>query len=103
MLDRENFLKWQATREEADREWRTKEAEKDRQWRAEQEKIRSRKEEEGQRLRLRWEIIIFGVIVTLILVAAQIASAFIGRGDLFGSAPVRQVSDTRGLQPPVNP
>jgi hypothetical protein len=52
---------------------------------------------------LRWEIIIFGVIVTLILVAAQIASAFIGRGDLFGSAPMRQVSDTQGLQPPEGP
>ena len=52
----------------------------DREWRAAQEVIQRELQERQSRSRFRWEIIIFGILVTAALVVGQIFSAFIERG-----------------------
>ena len=68
MLDRVLIAEREDRRDREQREWQERMAKENRDW------------QEGQgRSRLRWEIIVFGLIVTLALVASQIAAAFIAR------------------------
>ena len=73
MMMNEATLKIQRDESEADRNWRERQARRDHQWRRSEAKWRQR------------ELLVMGVIVTLVSVAAQIVSAFIERGDLFKS------------------
>lgn len=72
MLDQKRKQESEARREHEDREWRERQEEKQRIW----------QEQQGYK-RLRWEIIIFGVLVTLALIGGQVFAAFIQRGSLW--------------------
>lgn len=73
MIWSEESLKIQRETHAAELKWREDQADRDHKW---------RKEEAAWRKKELW---VMGVIVTLVSVAAQIASAFIERGDLFKS------------------
>ena len=83
MIDRKMMLEYQERREDADRKFR-KDIE---------DKAEERHKVQMQTLRsgLRWEIIVFGLIVTLVLVISQVASAFIERGSFLGQGPQRPI------------
>ncbi len=72
MMDRDKMLKWQTEREEVDRKWREDQRKDDLLWRADQEQKASR--------RHRWDLIIIGIVATLLICGATIAAAFIARG-----------------------
>ena len=72
MIDRQWMMKYQERREREDKEWREQQEDKQRNWMQSQSKQR-----------FRWEIIVFGILVTLALIGGQILAAFIERGDLF--------------------
>ena len=81
MLLTEASLRIQKEQAEADREERRRREEADRRWRDDQ----SAKDHAWREAESRWrrhELIVMGGIVTLISVVAQIAAAFIERGDL---------------------
>lgn len=72
MLDEQWKREFEATRLQEDHEWRGSQEDRMREW-------QQRRDER----RLRWEIIVFGVIVTLILAGSTIVAALIQRGILF--------------------
>ena len=74
MLDRQWLLDFQSRREQADREWREEQRHLDLEWREEQEKKASK--------RHRWDLIVFGLIVTSILSVTTIIAAYIERNSL---------------------
>jgi len=75
MLDRQWLLDFQAKREQEDRDWREHERIEDLEWREKQEQ-----KAEG---RHRTDLIIIGIVATLLICAVTIIAAFIERGSLF--------------------
>jgi len=72
MLDRKWLLDFQAKREQEDKQWREEQRRSDLQWREEQDKKAEK--------RHRWDLIILGIVVTIIVSFATVASALIQRG-----------------------
>lgn len=69
MLDQRQLLTFQKEREDSDREWRRSQAEQDHIWRRDEARWR------------RIELVVMGIIVTLVTVVTNIVCAFIQRGD----------------------
>ena len=69
MLDREWQRGFEATQREQDRQWQTQQ----------EERAENRHQDQMNTLRSqhRWELIVFGVFVTFLVVASTIAGAFI--------------------------
>ena len=64
MLDRQELLRWQADREDADRTWRTKEAKRERRW---------RRKQASSEVFWRWvQILVFGVAGAIVAIAAAV-------------------------------
>ncbi len=72
MLDRQWVIEYQERREMEDKKWREQQEDRQRAWMGKQGKQR-----------FRWEIIIFGGVVTLALIGGQIVAALIQRSILF--------------------
>jgi len=72
MQREERRMNFQAEREDADRKWREEQRREDLRWREEQE--------EKAEKRHRWDLIILGVVATLIICIATIVAAYIERG-----------------------
>ena len=66
-----------------DREWRQEQDEKLRDWQETQETKRQDREASRSRTMFLWQVLIFGGLVTVALVAGQIVAALIQRGLLF--------------------
>lgn len=94
MIQQEKLLEWQRERENAAREWEERQARSDKEWREKEASVASS--------RHRWELILLGLLVPAGGIAAQIASAFIERGDLFSKSEVKSAApaDTAKPQPP---
>ncbi len=75
ILDRKQQSDFQLKRGREDKEWRDEQRQKDLKWREEQDK----KAESRHRL----DLIVLGIIVTLIIAAVTILAAFIERGSLW--------------------
>ena len=75
-------LEFQAKREDEEREFRKQMAEAERIWRDQQEEKMRTWQAQQSRSRLRWEIIIFGILVTVAIIGGQVLAAFIQRGSL---------------------
>jgi hypothetical protein len=75
ILDRQRQLDFQVKREKEDKEWRNEQRLKDLEWREEQDK-----KAEG---RHRVDLIVIGIIATIIIAVATILAAFIERGCLW--------------------
>ncbi len=75
MLDRKWQLEFQAKSEKEDRQWREEQRRKDLEWRNTQEEKATK--------RHRWDLIILGIVVTLIIAIVTILAAFIKRGSLW--------------------
>jgi len=86
-IDREEERKFQDARLKEDREWRELQDEKSRAWQVQQEERSKEWQEQQAKGRLRWEVVIFGILVTLALLGGQILQAFVARGSLFGTGP----------------
>ncbi len=71
MLDRKWMLNYQAAREKEDKQWRDDQRRRDLEWREKQEKSAEN--------RHRWDLIIVGIVATLVLSFSAIAAALIER------------------------
>ena len=84
ILDRQWMQEYQAEREDADKAFRQRL----------EDSAQVRHDEQINEVRrgLTKEIVVFGVGVTIILIIAQIAGAFIGRGSWLGSGPQQTIT-----------
>ena len=90
MRDRDHITEREDRRDQAQRDWQEEMAKKARTWQESQGKIR-----------LRLEILIFGVLVTLILAGSQIFAAFIDRDSIVVEPPTVIVQPAEvNVQPP---
>ena len=80
MLDRERLLQFEENRQSADVAFRREEAEAVRQWQAEEAEKNRIFQQQTMASRTRKDILVFGFFVTLFIVLATIAGAFIERG-----------------------
>ncbi|TXT21823.1 MAG: hypothetical protein FD138_3960 [Planctomycetota bacterium] len=69
MLDQKQLLAYQKEREDSDRQWRQSQAQQDYVWRRDEARWR------------RIELVVMGIIVTLVTVVTNVVCAFIQRGD----------------------
>ena len=82
MIDRERMQQWQIEREEADRQWRSEQEGHQRESQRQQADDQRKWQAEQNRGQFRGQLIAFGILVTIAVVAAQIISAFIERGSI---------------------
>jgi hypothetical protein len=75
MLDRKWLMEFQAAREKEDKEWRESQRREDLLWREKQEKKAEK--------RHRTDLIIIGIVATILICLVTIIAAFIERGSLF--------------------
>ncbi len=68
---------------EEQKEWQEARVREDREWRIVQEEITRQRQEQQSTKRLRWELLVFGLLVTAAVIFGQIAAAFISRGSWF--------------------
>ena len=104
MIDREHRAKWEADREEADRKFRAQMAADERQWRETQEDETHIWQENQSKSILKANLLIFGLLVTAVIVGSTIISAFIERGSLWGQGsrePIEITIQQEPQQPPI--
>lgn len=75
MLDRQWQLDYQAKREKEDKEWREEQRRLDLQWREDQDRKSGK--------RHRWDLVIIGIVATLLICASTMVAALIERRILF--------------------
>ena len=93
MRDRERLLQLEEDRRQTDARFRREEAEAARQWESEESRKNREFQQKMMASRTRKDILVFGVIVTALIVAATILGAFIERGFWWeGRSPVTMPS-----------
>ena len=85
IVDRELWREWLVRRQDEDREFREKQRCLDAEWRQQQAREEATwrlEQERHSRARFRWELLVFGILVTAVLAAAELVSAFISKGSI---------------------
>ena len=94
MMDRERLLRLEDERLKMDANFRSKEAEAARKWEAQESEKNRNFQKDMMASRTRKDIWVFGVIVTVMIVAATILGAFIERGFWWEERPVGKAEVT---------